>query len=128
MIRPTQIRLLALLAGVLDSSTGVALMVLPSATLHLMLVPEPPHEAIVYVRFLGAFVASVGSLYLWGLGRGTDRLRLVLTATLLPRGIVGGFVLTAVATGSLSLSWLSVTATDWGLVVLQVWLLQSRAR
>ena len=120
-------RRLALLAGLMDFSTGVSLVFLPSFTLHLMWVPVPGLEALSFVRFVGAFVAAVGASYLWALMRPIERLKVVFGATNLFRLSAGAFTLLGVACGWLSPAWLLVTATDFFLVAAQSWLIAKGA-
>lgn len=119
------VRRLALLAGALDLCTGIGLTFLPRLTLELMLVPVPDRQALVYLRFIGAFVASVGASYLWALARPMERLRVIFGSTLLFRSFVGSFCLVAVITGQLPPAWLTVAITDLGLAATQGWLLRS---
>jgi H+/Cl- antiporter ClcA len=116
-------RLLALVAGSLDFCTGLGLVLLPQQILPLMHVEIPPAEALVYLRFVGAFVGAVGACYLWALVRGgMDRLRSTLELTILFRLSAGAFSATAIGLGWLSLAWASVPVTDFALVGLQLWL------
>ena len=119
---------LSLGAGALDTGTGLGLVLAPALVLPLMLVPVPGAEALVYVRFIGTFVGSVGASYLWGLlawrNSGSPALlRAVLRLTILFRLTAGSYVLVAVFGGQLGPAWLSVTATDWTLAAVQAWLL-----
>jgi hypothetical protein len=113
--------------GLDESLTGLLLLVAPLWTLQLMGVQNLPTEPI-YLRFIGAFVAGVGSAYLLprllpspGLRR---RRRTVLEVTAWERLLVGLFALVAVLTGALSLPWWSVSLTDLGLAAFQLWLLR----
>lgn len=115
---------LALFAGTMDLLTGLGLVSLPSITLNLMQVPLPGAEALLYVRFVGAFVASIGSMYLWAATRPLVRLRPIFGATLLPRAAAGLFTGVAVLQGALTTPWLSVSVTDLTLVAVQLWLLR----
>jgi len=117
-------RLLALAVGLLDFGTGAGLVFLPAEILTLMRVPVPADEAIVYVRFVGAFVAAVGACYLWALLLGgAARLRGVLEFTILFRLAAGAFSTVAIARGWLVLGWASVPATDFVLAGIQLWLI-----
>ena len=117
-------RTLAVAAGGLDFATGVGLVTLPAFTLARMGAPVPGEEALLYVRFVGVFVASVGATYLgaWALG-GAARLRSVFGFTLPFRAGAGSFTGVAVAMGALGPAWLVVTATDLALAGVQSWLL-----
>lgn len=118
-------RLLALLAGLMDFGTGLGMVFLPALTLKLMLVPVPEGEALLYARFVGVFVGSVGFSYLLALAAGrAEAIRGVLRFTIPFRAGAGTFCLVAVASGVLAPMWLSVTAADYGLVALQTWLLR----
>jgi hypothetical protein len=55
---------IALSAGAMDSTTGLLLFFSPLFTLDLMGI-EIAVDSLVYMRFIGAFVFAVGSLYLW---------------------------------------------------------------
>jgi hypothetical protein len=116
-------RLLALFAGLLDCGTGVGLVFLPEKVLPLMRVPVPTEEALVYLRFVGAFVAAVGSTYLWALLRGgIGRLRDMLEFTILFRLAAGSFCTVCIVRGWLAPAWSSVPASDFALVAIQLWL------
>jgi len=118
-------RLLALLAGAMDATTGLGLVGAPALTLGCMLVPVPGAEALLYVRFVGVFVGAVGASYLVALGRGgSEPLRKVFECTMLFRAAAGLFTGGAVLAGALAPAWLAVTFTDLSLVGLQVWLLR----
>jgi hypothetical protein len=123
---PFLARLLALGAGALDFTTGLGLVFLPAAVLPLMRVPIPADaDALVFLRFVGAFVAAVGASYLWAwLRRRTHELRAVFTFTIFFRLAAGSFSAVAIARGWLSPAWLSVPLTDFGLVAAQLWLLR----
>ncbi len=118
-------RPVAFCAGTLDFGTGLGLILDPGLTLRLMFVPVPADDALVYVRFVGAFVGAVGASYLLALLRGgAERLREVFASTTIFRLAAGLFTGLAVATGHLALPWLIVTATDLTLVAGQQWLLR----
>jgi hypothetical protein len=114
---------LALVAGGLDFSTGLGLVLAPALMLRLMRVGLVGAEAEIYLRFTGVFVGLVGFSYLWGLAGGPARLRVVLALTAWFRLAVGIFSTWAVATGRLAPAWSSVPATDLLLAAVQAWLL-----
>lgn len=85
-------RRLALLAGLMDASTGLGLIVAPALTLRCMRAPVPGAEALLYVRFVGVFVGTVGASYLIALARGgSGPLRMVFGFTLPFRAGAGLF-------------------------------------
>jgi hypothetical protein len=115
----------ALIAGSMDLLTGVGLVFLPELTLRVMQVAPLDAEALVFFRWVGAFVGSVGASYFWALARGGEaRLRTVFEITALCRLFVGLFSAWSVIQGSLSLAWISVPVTDLALAGAQVWLLK----
>ncbi|MBL9193079.1 MAG: hypothetical protein JNJ82_12070 [Opitutaceae bacterium] len=118
---------LSLVAGALDTCTGLGLVFFPGLVLPLMRVPLPTGDGWVFLRFVGAFVAAVGMTYLWALCAPRERLRVVLGATVIFRLAAGGYSLAAVVGGQLGLAWASVPATDLALVIAQLWLLSKGA-
>lgn len=115
---------LAAVAGLLDLGAGLGIVFLPVLTLRLMLVAVPGAEALVYVRFVGVFVAAIGASYLYALGRGGGALRGVFGFTVPFRLGAGAFCAVMVTRGELAPMWLIVTLADLGLVVAQVWFLR----
>lgn len=116
---------LALGAGGLDLATGLGLVVAPAFVLGLMGAAAPGPEALVYLRWIGAFVAAVGFSYLWALGRrDVALLRHTLELTIWFRLAAGLYSAWAIATGRLPVIWASVPATDFALAAAQGWLLR----
>ena len=116
---------LALCAGGLDFCTGLALMFSPALMLKLMGAAPIGEEALVYLRWIGAFVCAVGFSYLWSLWRSdVALLRVALELTIWFRLAAGGYSAWAVVTGALPLIWVSVPVTDFALAAAQVWLLR----
>lgn len=114
----------AALAGAMDFLTGVALVFAPAPTLRLMQVAPPGAEAMVFLRWVGAFVGAVGASYLLAAWNGSEtRLRAVLSLTVVFRLAAGGYSAAAIWAGWLSPAWASVPVTDLALVVVQLWLL-----
>ena len=117
-------RRFALAAGGLDFATGLGLVALPAFTLARMGAPVPGDEALLYVRFVGVFVAAVGSTYLGALALGgAARLRGVFGFTLPFRMGAGTFTAASVTLGALGPAWLVVAVTDFALTAAQAWLL-----
>jgi hypothetical protein len=116
---------LALIAGSMDFATGVGLVFAPRLVLPLMSVAVPAGDALVFLRWVGAFVGAVGASYLLALVRGgTERLKSVLEFTILFRLAAGGFSGAALVLGWLPAAWTSVPVADLALVAVQVWLLR----
>lgn len=115
------------MAGAMDLFTGVALVAAPALTLRLMRVEAPGAEALVFLRWIGAFVCAVGASYLPAAWRGTEeRLRAVFGLTMIFRLAAGGYGATAILAGWLSPGWASVPATDLALAAAQWWLLSRK--
>ena len=118
-------RAVTLLAGLMDTLTGLGLLIAPALTLRAMLAPMPGSEALIYVRFIGAFVFAVGAVYLLAWRRGeAGTFKSVFQFMIPVVATIGLFTGGAVLAGGLSPAWLSVTFTDLLLAGLQVWLLQ----
>jgi len=127
-MNPTQLaRWLALGAGALDGAMGGSLLVGPTFTLQAMGLSVPGAEALLFVRFVGVFVAAVGASYLWALWRPVERLRVVLGATILFRVATGAYTGAAVLLGALPRAWGQVTLVDFALIAAQAWLLAKGA-
>ena len=124
LMNPTLLsRWLALCAGSADLLSGLGFILLPALTLRIMGLVVPGSEALVFVRFVGVYVALVGLSYLWALLDQQSRLRVVFEVTLLFRLGTGLFTGVAVVIGQLPAGWLLVTAADFALVAAQGWLL-----
>lgn len=116
---------LALGAGCLDMCSGIGLVFVPELTMRLMGAAPLGAEALVFLRWLGAFVGTVGFSYLWALGRrDVALLHHMLELTIWFRLAAGGYSAWAVATGALPLIWAAVPVTDFALATAQTWLLR----
>ena len=119
MITPRR-RLLILyqyIAGLCDTCTGALLIGAPERTLRLMgihLIPQP----VVFVRYIGVFVLSVGLTYLWAAARWplTPDAHFGWTTqwkiTALVRSLVALFVLWQVGSAALETRWITVALSD----------------
>jgi hypothetical protein len=122
-------RLFVLIASLGDAVTGGMLLAAPRFTLALMHVRDPLTEP-AWMRWIGAFVLAVGLVPLEGLRReprGGARLAHFVEATALVRAVIAAFTGAAVASGALSPAWLSVTACDAIVSVVQYWLVRRGA-
>lgn len=117
-------RWLAAGAGAMDLLTGLGLVFVPGWVLPLMGVGMPEGDGVIFLRWVGAFVAAVGASYLLAVDRGgADRLRAVVEFTIPFRLAAGCFCAVAVGLGWLPTAWVSVPAADLSMVAAQVWLL-----
>ena len=118
----------------MDAGTGMLMIVAPEFTLHLMRVPPPHPAAMVFVSWIGAFVAAVGCAYFVAPRRLPDatacaRLATVWRVTTIARGLVAVFVTWRVAGGLLPAEWLTVALTDAVIAAVQfTWLRAGIAR
>ena len=122
-------RIYCLAAGACDVATGLLLVAAPRFTLSLMGVADALSEP-AWMRFIGAFVLGVGSIYLYGIAReprGGARLTHLMEATALVRAVVAVFTGWAIVAGELSPAWASVCATDAIFATAQVALLRKDA-
>lgn len=120
-------RVYAVFAGGADFCTGLGLVCVPQVVLPLMGLVPPAGEALVFLRWVGVFVGTVGACYWWGLLRPAAGLRAMLELTLLFRVAVGLFGVVAILRGWLAPVWASVPATDLALAAAQGWLLRKGA-
>ena len=121
----------SLVAGTLDTLTGLGLVLSPLTTLALMGVNPDLHE-LALIRFIGAFVLATGSLYLAGVLRlkrqcmWTD-LRTIWFCTAWIRTFVAIVCLSMIFTSQLSATWFPVPLTDGMLAAFQAfWLATNR--
>jgi hypothetical protein len=112
------------IAGLCDAGTGLLLIVAPAWTLRMMgltIIPEP----VVFVRYIGVFVLSVGLTYLWA------AMHWPLTThahigwsiqwkiTALVRTLVAVFVVWQIASAALESRWISVALSDGAFATIQ---------
>lgn len=113
-------------AGNMDALTGLGLLFAPRALLSMMGITLESDEGSM--RLVGAFVFSVGTLYLlaWRLGlkRGDwSAVRGVWGVTAWIRACVGVSVTALVGLGEMETGWLTVGVVDLGLAAFQLaWL------
>ena len=110
-------------AGLMDTATGILLVMAPAWTLALMSVPAPGLEALPFVSWLGVFVAAVGSSYLLALWpRSGVALAGAWRITTWFRLLVAAFLGWKIAAGELAGEWWPVAVTD-GMLAAGQWLL-----
>jgi hypothetical protein len=119
-----------LMAGVMDTVSGLMLVFLPTFTLRLMFIPAI-YTDMIFIQFVGAFVLAVGSSYLIGLwsvvrGKLWSELRVVWKITAFVRLVICLFCSFAILSGRLEPSWISVPATDGLMAAFQFWWIASR--
>jgi len=117
-----------ILAGCCDGLTGIMLMVMPVSTLVMMGVASPVVEP-VYMRWIGAFVYSVGFSYFIPFLSCTPEARRrrsisVLETTLWIRIVIATFTTVSIIRGELDITWMAVPLSDITLATIQVVLLK----
>lgn len=110
--------------GVMDAVTGLLLILVPSQVLRLLGIAPPSAEALVYLSWVGVFVAGIGLSYAMVLGD-RRRGRTVWMFTALMRALVAVFVIWRIADGSLVPLWVVVALTDAVVAVVQTAVLRS---
>ncbi len=126
-LKTKQILLLNTVIGLMDTLTGILLMISPVIVLKLLFIPEIPIETI-YLRFIGAFVCAVGSTYLISALYFRDTNYLIYVKGLwaftgLIRLTIGSFLVITVSLGLLHFLWLTVALADLSIAILQFYLI-----
>ena len=117
-----------ILAGLLDTFTGVVLIIRPDIILSIMGASEISMPDI-FLRYVGVFVMATGLTYFISFLHAYYcityiQLSLVIwTTSSLVRLCVAGFVFSQVYLGTLSVSWLLVASSDLTLALFQCYLL-----
>jgi len=116
------IQVVTLGAGLMDTGTGLGLIIVPGFVLSLIGIPAGADDPSM--RIVGAFVFAVGMLYL--IGWYLTRRRVEATPLIYVWGVtawirfcVGTTVGTFVILGSLEHGWLLVAGTDLALALFQ---------
>jgi hypothetical protein len=128
------VALYGLLAGAMDTTTGLLLVIEPALVLRLLgLEPASP----IFLRWLGVFVAQVGLAYLYPWWRHllpTAAPRpssavlwpVIFELTAMARLAVATFLTWALVSGALPTPWLTVLLSDATLAAVQlIWLRRS---
>ena len=123
------IHVFSLLAGLMDSMTGLLLILFPEMTLKLMGIPGEMHPPAL-IGFIGAFVLANGSLYLWAQVIGKRQspwliLQHIWLVTAWVRICVGLTTGVSVLNGQLMLAWISVPITDLFVAGIQLYWIRS---
>ena len=111
--------------GACDVMTGVCLATMPAQTLEWMRIPDAATTPRGPAGLIGVFVGSIGMAYLVQaklVRRGGDPgvLKSLYWFTAATRAGVATYVLCSVIDGALAPAWLSVTATDATIAMLQL--------
>lgn len=122
---------LTILAGLMDSVTGLLLVINPHLAMQLMGI-DAAYTDWIFIRFVGTFVFAVGVLYVFGWGSAWhsgkwNTLRTIWMSTAWIRLCVCLYGTTAILVNELSADWWMVPLTDGVLGLLQVaWILSGQ--
>ena len=118
------LRLWSLAVGAMDTGTGLSLIFAPALTLKLMQVPPVAPQALVFLSWMGVFIASIGLSY--GLVfKGNREAEVVWIFTSLVRLSVACFLAVKLMAGELPMAWLMVAVTDGAVAGGQIMLLRA---
>jgi hypothetical protein len=108
----------SLAVGAMDSLTGLLLIFSPALVLRLLGIAELPAETLVFLSWIGVFVAATGLSYglTW---RGASAAEAVWTFSALVRFSVAAFLVVKIASGSLPVAWAMVAAADAAVATVQ---------
>lgn len=116
MNRIRLLRLFSLCVGAMDACTGLLLIFAPALTLQLMHVPEVAAGSLIFLSWMGVFIAAVGVSYALVL-RGSREAETVWIFTAMVRAAVACFLIAKIMRGELPAAWSLVAVTD-GLLAL----------
>ncbi len=109
----------SLAVGLMDTLTGLLLVFVPAVTLRLMGVPAIPDKSLVFLSWMGVFIAGVGMSY-WLVLRGRREAETVWIFTATVRFLVTLFLAWKITAGDLPAIWMLVAITD-GVVAAGQW-------
>jgi hypothetical protein len=123
-MKPELLLAYQLLAGCMDTATGLLLILAPVLTTHLMQL-HVAADALPFLSYVGAFVLSVGIAYFYGAWLVTrtyfaQKLEVIWLLTAITRACVALFILGNLFTGALETGWATVAITDGALALFQV--------
>ena len=109
----------SLAVGAMDALTGLLLILSPALVLRLLGIAELPAESLVFLSWIGVFVAATGLSY--GLSwRGGIAAETVWTFTAGVRFSVAALLAVKIASGNLPAAWAMVAAADAAVATVQV--------
>lgn len=105
------LKLWSVAVGSMDAVTGVLLILVPSLVLKLLGIETPSADAMVFLSWMGVFIAGVGLSYGMALGR-RSRGGTVWVFTAMIRILVALFLTFRILDGTLALNWGIVGVSD----------------
>ncbi len=117
------IKLWSVAVGSMDAMTGLALIFVPSLVLKLLGIEPPSADALVFLSWMGVFIAGVGLSYAMALGKRTCG-ETVWAFTAMIRIMVAIFLTTRILNGGLAANWGLVGGCDGLVGVVQIVILR----
>ncbi|MES2437551.1 MAG: hypothetical protein V4584_00700 [Verrucomicrobiota bacterium] len=117
------LKLWSLSVGSMDAVTGLLLIFVPTLVLKLLGIGAPSTDALVFLSWMGVFVAGVGLSYAMALG-GRSRGETVWVFTAMIRILVAIFLTVKILEGVLEINWGIVGVFDGIAGVLQLVILR----
>lgn len=124
MNRPLFLKLWSLAVGAMDACTGLMLVAAPALTLRLMFVPTVNAAALVFLSWMGVFIAGIGVSYALVL-RGNREGETVWIFTAIVRLLIAIFLTLKISSGSLPTAWILVAVTDAVVAIVQLILIRA---
>ena len=110
--------------GSMDAVTGLLLIVAPRQVLMMLGMAPPSPDALIFLSWIGVFVAAVGLSYAMALGK-RERGEAVWGFTALVRIMVAVFLTFRIFDGTLAPAWAVVGISDGVVGLLQVMILRA---
>ena len=110
--------------GAMDGLTGLLLILVPGFVLGLLGIPDLSDDTLVFVSWIGVFVAGVGMSY--GFAFGSRRAgEAVWKSTAMIRLLVFVFLTIQVVAGRMPVAWMGVACTDGFVAAVQIAVLRA---
>lgn len=117
------LKLWSVAVGSMDAVTGLLLIFVPALVLKLLGIDPPSADALVFLSWMGVFIAGVGLSYGMALGK-RSRGETVWAFTAMIRILVAIFLTVRILDGTLAVNWGLVGICDGIVGVLQVVILR----
>lgn len=124
MNRAKFLKFWSIAVGLMDAVTGLLLVVAPELVLRMLRIPSPSPDALVFLSWIGVFVAGVGLSYAMALGK-RARGETVWAFTAMMRILVALFLMVKILEGSLLAVWGVVAVSDALVGVFQIVLIRA---
>lgn len=123
MKRTKFLRIWSVTVGSMDALTGLALILAPALVLEVLGIVAPSADALLFLSWIGVFVAAVGLSYSMALGR-RSRAETVWGFTGMVRILVAVFLSAKILGGDMPAHWGIVAGCDGLVGVFQIVILR----